>query len=129
MGYQESLLTSNDFDGLCTRIRDLGPEYFDDNWISFGNSIITFKRDLTARIKPPKIYPAGTRFLYVIGDRHWQRGNDDKIGIDYDLIFAEGFANIDEFFKLPDGAFENDFVLHSEWEWAGTSIPHGWEDG
>lgn len=71
MGYQESYLTTtnqNDFNVLIDYVKNLGKEYFEERDVKFV-VVITLKKDI--------IFPKGTQFIYLVGDRYYQRNIDE----------------------------------------------------
>lgn len=78
MGHQESFLHCADFDYLVEKVQGLGKQWFDERWVNVVE-IVTLDKDLKFSLEQmchPEIkrsYPKGTKFLWITGDRGYQR--------------------------------------------------------
>jgi len=147
MGYQESFVTAPDFDALLARIRTLGKRHFVNAWMDVVG-IITLKRDIVVNLEQGTLalvmlaealsgitgtdvaspvaaghgtqeFKAGTRFVFVVGERHWQIHGKVSLG-NHELYFAEEFPS--EIFAAskpcPDQIrSENEFTIQEGWKW------------
>jgi hypothetical protein len=106
MGYQESFLWNEDFEGLLEKVRGLGKTHFDERYVNVVE-IVTLnedlKFDLDQMMQPETVVdlPAGTKMLWITGDRSYQRrvdgtrgllGNDDLEDESW-IFFVECFSD------------------------------------
>lgn len=107
MGYQESFITSKDFDWLVDKVNRLGKQHFEDRFVSVVE-MVTLDKPLTFNLEmmcQPEIEincPEGMQFLWVCGERQYQRrlwGENGLLGEqkpndrDVDIFFIECVSN------------------------------------
>jgi hypothetical protein len=117
MGYQESYVTTEDpqkFDALIEQVRAKGLGYWDGALFLRPVEIIELKKPIDAGHRK---FPAGMRFIYVVGDRTYQRTSEvfeAKSTGDVEVIFTELMPSKDIFDKQLGLAKHEPFPWLSE---------------
>lgn len=116
MGYQESFVTTREagkFDELLAFMRELGQEFYEAREAS-PVAVVTLTRELKV---DGRRFPAGTRFIWVVGERHPQRSarlmfgawEDEEPG-EYDVPLNQIPQDVEFFFvdEWPEAVFQCD---------------------
>jgi len=103
MGYQESIVTCEDFEYLEGLFRECGEDFFDERWVEIAG-IGTLREDIRFKRsqKKYKEMKKGQKFFWIAGDRAFQRyigrSRDGLFGVkvdeskNVDLVFIETCA-------------------------------------
>jgi hypothetical protein len=78
MGYQESFVWCDDFDWLINKVNELGENWFEERFVDVVEVVtlrdgLKFNLEQMCKPKINKEFQAGTKFLWIVGDRSYQR--------------------------------------------------------
>lgn len=106
MGHQESFLYCKDFDCLVDKVNVLGEEWFNDRFVDVVETVtldndLEFDLGYMGRPNEEKSFKEGTKFLWVSGDRGYQRRLYGEHGLfgdtvddkEVELYFIECFSD------------------------------------